>query len=146
MLSTKNRRNEYKRKGEKRVAKFMPRFDGPYHIIAAHPEKSTYTLQLPNSSRMFPGFHASQLQPYHENDASLFPNREPARPGPILTEDGTEEWHIDKIVDERRRGRGTQYLVRWSGYGPESDDWLPRSELEDTEALDIWENAEEHQK
>jgi RNase H-like domain found in reverse transcriptase/Reverse transcriptase (RNA-dependent DNA polymerase)/Integrase zinc binding domain len=76
MLSTKNRRKEYMQKGKTRVAKFMPRFDGPYKILTAFPEKSSYTLQLPNSSCTFPGFHASQLKPYHENDASLFPERE----------------------------------------------------------------------
>jgi hypothetical protein len=46
---------------------------------------------------------------------------------------------IDKIVDARRRGRGTQYLVRWVGYDRDHDEWLSGKMLEDTEALDIWE-------
>jgi len=33
MLSTLHRRQEYKKKGEKRAAKFFPRYDGPYDII-----------------------------------------------------------------------------------------------------------------
>jgi hypothetical protein len=47
---------------------------------------------------------------------------------------------VDKILDERKaRGRGgTQYLVRWVGQGPEYDLWLPRKEIENCEALDIW--------
>jgi len=32
-LSTMNRRHEFKGSGEKRVAKFMPRYDGPYTIV-----------------------------------------------------------------------------------------------------------------
>ncbi|KAG1846005.1 hypothetical protein C8R48DRAFT_554648, partial [Suillus tomentosus] len=72
------------------------------------------------------------------NDASLFPNREQQRPGAVVTAEGNVECFIEKIVDERRRGRGTQYLVRWQGEGPEADEWLPRRELEETEALDIW--------
>lgn len=32
MLLTKNRRQQYAARGEKHVAKFMPRFDGPYLI------------------------------------------------------------------------------------------------------------------
>jgi hypothetical protein len=139
MLSTKNRRKEYMQKGKTRVAKFMPRFDGPYKILTAFPEKSSYTLQLPNSSRTFPGFHASQLKPYHENDASLFPEREAPRPGPVITPDGAEEWAIKEIIDERTRGRGKQYLVRWEGWGPEADEWLPHRDLDETEALDKWE-------
>ena len=139
MLSTTNRRRNYKRKGKKRVAKFMPRFDGPYEVVKAHPEKSEYTLRLPNNPKTFPGFHASLLKPFIPNDPEAFPDRVLPKPGIVVTEDGTEETLIDKIVDERRRGRGKQYLVRWVGYGKEHDEWLPCSELDDTEALDIWE-------
>jgi hypothetical protein len=39
------------------------------------------------------------------------------------------------IVKKRRRGRGHQYLVRWRGYGPEADVWVPATELEDTQHL-----------
>lgn len=59
-------------------------------------------------------------------------------PLPVVTADGLEEFHIDRIIDSRARGRGRQYLVRWAGEGPEQDRWLPRSELEDCEALDEW--------
>jgi hypothetical protein len=45
MLSTENRRRNYKRKDKKRVAKFMPRNDGPYTVVKAFPEKSEYTLR-----------------------------------------------------------------------------------------------------
>jgi hypothetical protein len=31
-----------------------------------------------------------------------------------MTDEGLEEYHIEKIVDERKRGHGFQYLVRWS--------------------------------
>ena len=55
-----------------------------------------------------------------------------------MTRDGLEEYHIEKIVDERKRGRGYQYLVRWSGYSENDDLWLPQRELEDCEALDRW--------
>jgi len=140
MLATKNRRRDYMQKGDKRVAKFMPRYDGPYVILEAHPQFSTYTLDLPNSPNIFPTFHVSQLRPYHENDATLFPSREQPRPGPVVTEDGQLENFIDRIIDERRVGRGKKYLVRWVGYGEEDDEWLSRRELEDCEALDVWES------
>ncbi|TFY53312.1 hypothetical protein EVJ58_g9520 [Rhodofomes roseus] len=38
MLSTANRRCEYKCKGQRRAAKFFPRYDGPYPVKEAHPE------------------------------------------------------------------------------------------------------------
>jgi hypothetical protein len=61
MLSTLHRRNEYKKKGEKHVAKFFPRYDGPYLVVDKHPEASMYTLELPNSPNVFPTYHASEL-------------------------------------------------------------------------------------
>ncbi|KAF8802108.1 hypothetical protein BYT27DRAFT_7065863, partial [Phlegmacium glaucopus] len=79
--------------------KFMPRNDGPYTIIQTFPEKSEYTLRLPNNPQTFPGFHSSLLKPFVPNDPSLFPDREFTRPGAVVTEDGTEENMIDKIVD-----------------------------------------------
>ena len=139
MLSTANRRRSYKRKGAKRVAKFMPRFDGPYTVVAAHPSKSEYTLRLPNNPKTFPGFHSSLLKPFIPNDRLAFPDRELPNPGIVVTEDGSEEVLVDKIVDERKRGRGRQYKVHWIGYGKEHDEWLPRSELLNNEALDVWE-------
>jgi hypothetical protein len=46
LLSTKNHRNEYKKKNEKRVAKFFPRFDGPFRVVKSNPESSTYSTVL----------------------------------------------------------------------------------------------------
>ena len=141
MLSTLHRRREFTANDPSRVAKFIPRFDGPYNIVNSMPEFSAYTLDLPNSPNIFPTFHASQLKRFMENDGLLFPSREHARPGPIMTPEGLEEYAIERILDERRRGRGYQYLVRWVGHGPEEDRWLPRRELEECEALDVWING-----
>jgi hypothetical protein len=137
VLSTLHRRREYKAKDEKRVAKFMPRYDGPYTITDAAPEISTVTLELPDKRRTFPTFHTSQVLPFVENDATLFPSRELECPPPVVI-DSEEEFFIDRILDERKRGCGMQYLVRWNGYGPEEDRWLPGREVDDCEALDIW--------
>jgi Cu/Zn superoxide dismutase len=62
MLSTENRRRNYKCKGKTRVAKFMPRNDGPYTITHTFPEQSEYTLKLPNNPNTFPGFHTHLLK------------------------------------------------------------------------------------
>ena len=95
--------------------------------------------KLPNNPKTFPGFHANLLKHYIQNDPLLFPDHEPAQPLPVITEDGTEEWFINKIVDARWRGRGVQYLVHYDGYGKEYDEWWPASEMQDTNALDFWE-------
>lgn len=138
MLSTFHRRREYMQAHQNRVAKFMPRFDGPYTVTDAFPLRSVYSIDIPSSPDLYSKFHASLLKRFVPNDASLFPSRQmPEHPGTVVTENG-EEWFVDRIVDERKRGRGYQYLVRWVGEGPETQVWLPRSELEDCEALDTW--------
>ena len=137
-LSTFNRRNEFKTAGKLRVAKFMPRFDGPFLITATNESKSTVTLDLPANSKRHPTFHTSEVLPYKENDATLFPSRQFSKPSPVTDTDGNEEYLIRDIIDERRSGRGFKYLVRWVGYGEQENRWLPRKLLEDTEALDIW--------
>ncbi|KDQ23945.1 hypothetical protein PLEOSDRAFT_1017048, partial [Pleurotus ostreatus PC15] len=63
--------------------KFMPRFDGPYEILHANPEKSSYTLNMPNTDKFFPTFHSSHLRPFIANDSNLFPSRKLERPAPV---------------------------------------------------------------
>jgi hypothetical protein len=138
LLATAHRRREYMQEKDGRAAKFMPRFDGPFEVIKAFPESSAYTLHLPEATKIFRTFHSSLLRPYMENDDILFPSRKFDRPGPIVTAAGEVEYFIDKIIDERTRGRGKQFLVRWLGYGPDADLWLPRRELSDTDAYADW--------
>ncbi len=78
----------------------MPRFNGKYRVTAAYPETSIYTIDMPNSTLAYTTFHASELRPYRENDATLFPSRELACPGPVITENGEEEWQVEEIIDE----------------------------------------------
>jgi hypothetical protein len=139
MLSTANRRKDYAMAGSGRSAKLFPQRDRPYRIVKASPETSTYRLDIPNAPSNFCfTFHASQLKRYVTNDEDLFPGREFPRDGPVLLANGREEHVIEKIVDERRRGRGWQYLARWKGYGTGDDEWLSRREVEETIALDEW--------
>lgn len=138
MLSTMNRRTLFKKKHEKRAAKFFPRWDSPYRVTGTHPEASMYTIDMPNQPKIFNMFHAGELKAFHENDADLFPSREHAQPDTIVTEEGLEEYEIDEIIKAKRHGRGWCYLVRCVGYGAEHDRWLPGSELNDCEALDDW--------
>ncbi len=70
-LCTKNRCREYKASDDRRVAKFMARFDGPFPIVAVDEEHSTVTLDLPNSANFYPVFHTSDILPFTENDNLL---------------------------------------------------------------------------
>lgn len=137
MLSTLNRRRDYKLKGHKRAAKFMPRFDGPYVVIDTHLEASTVTLDMPNAPNLFPTFHTSHVKPWNSNDDAKFPSRNLENPGPIDV-DGVEEFIVDSIIDHKKIGRGYQYLIHFKGFGHEDDRWIAGREMENNEALDIY--------
>lgn len=138
MLSTEHRRREYMQSKSGCVTKLMPRFDGLFHTTCVHPETSNYMLDLPNEPKRFPTFHSSQLCTFVPNNNKLFPSCQLTKPGPVVTPDGKEEWLTDSIIDQRSQGHGHQYLVRWVGWGPEEDRWLPGREVAETEALDTW--------
>ncbi|KZO97497.1 hypothetical protein CALVIDRAFT_479723 [Calocera viscosa TUFC12733] len=82
MLNTKNQHAQYKVQGKKRSAKLLPCYDGPWTVIKAYPETSTYKLSMPDSN-VHPVFHGNLLCLYTPNDPELFPNRDPPRPGPV---------------------------------------------------------------
>jgi hypothetical protein len=138
MLSTFNHHQEYCKKGDKRAAKFFPQWDGPYKVIKSHPESSSYTLELPTGCGDFPTYYASELKLHIVNDPVLFPSQEHARPRPVLTPDGLQEHEIECIIDSCPCGRSYQFLIQWKGFGPEDDEWLHTSLLEDRKALDVW--------
>lgn len=136
MLSTLNRRKDYKSTDERRVAKFMPRYDGPYLVVDTHKEASTVTLDIPNAPNIFPTFHTSHIKPFKQNNNNKWPARSLERPGPLFVND-TPEYLVDKIIDHKKVGKSNiKYLVRWTGYGPEDDQWISARELDDNKALD----------
>jgi len=120
------------------VSKFMPRFDGPYIITAIHADASIVTLNMPNSSNIYHTFHMSEVISFHKNDAELFSSCKNTHPGPVITDDGKEEWLVKTIIDSRHIGHSFQYLVRFTGYGPEEDRWLAGHKLKDNAALTVW--------
>ena len=51
--------------------------------------------------------------------------------------DNAPEYQVDKILDHKKIGKSNiKYLVRWTGYGPEDDEWISARELDDNIALD----------
>ena len=121
MLSTLNRRKDYKSNDVIRVAKFMPRYDGPYLVVDTYEAASTITLDIPNAPNIFPTFHTSHIKPFKQNDDDKYPARSLERPGPLFVND-TPEYQVDKIIDHKKVVKSNiKYLVRWTGYGPEDD-------------------------
>lgn len=138
-LMTLHQCNEYKAKGEKRVAKIMPCYDELYTIVDTDERHSTITLELPNvpnisqpftSPKFFPSSRTTPCFSHHGNLRNL--------PQSWTQKENKKEFFIDKILDQCCHRHSYQYLVHWHRYGHEHNQWLPCSELQDYSTLDDW--------
>ena len=99
-----------------RARKLIPKFIGPYPIMEAHPEVSTYKLKLPQelvNRRIHPVFHVSRLKPHVPNDDDRFPHRE-VQVYYDFGDDPETEWVVDEIIDHRWRRNQLELRVRWN--------------------------------
>ncbi|KDE02917.1 hypothetical protein MVLG_06563 [Microbotryum lychnidis-dioicae p1A1 Lamole] len=138
LVDSRDQQLRYKADGETRSAKFFPRFDDPYEILAARPETSNYKLKLNAGDKSHNVFHASKLRHWTDNDGAAFPGREATEPALVVVQ-GNEEWEVDRIVDEQGKGKRKRYLVKWKGWADSDNTWEPRAHLEETIALEEWE-------
>ena len=107
--------------------KLAPRRYGPFKILAKIGTLA-YRLQIPQHWKIHPVFHAATLTKYKETEAH---GENFARPLPEVLND-EEHYEVEMIVDSKRQGRGTKYLVKWAGY-PEADNtWEPYTLLKGT--------------
>lgn len=101
-------------------SKFLPRFIGPYPI-AERVGNVSYRLTLTDGMQVHPVFHVELLKEYKGEDFTP--------PPPIVCEDGTLKYNIEKIVEARGKGRNRQYLIHWEGFDRDADTWEPASWL-----------------
>jgi hypothetical protein len=84
--------------------------------------------------------HVSRIRPAHIDNEAHPPNDSLAPP-PIVI-DGTDEYEVEEILNERKAGRGMQYLIKWKGYPRSEATWELRSQLA-KHALDVVKDWEE---
>ena len=106
--------------------KLSPRWLGPFKILAKR-GPNTVELELPKRlSRVETIQNVSWLKPYKSRPADLGPAV--VRPTPEVVGDHVED-EVEVILADRYKGNRRQFLVRFSGYGPEADLWLPLKNL-----------------
>ena len=104
--------------------KFDDKMLGPFKITA-QVGPASFRLSLPSSwGRHHPVFHVSLLEPYRQNS---LPARAQLPPPPPIIVNGHQEFDIRDILDSRIRRKKVQYLVTWTGYGPEENSWISAS-------------------
>ena len=121
--------------------KLHQRYEGPYEVIEKL-SPVTYRIRLDSSLAIHNVINIAHLEPY---------SLSPVAYGPRVTGEsqkrnrmGEIEWEVDKIIAERRRRQGSRLIpffrVRYSGFGPEHDEWIPKSWLRNApKVLRNWE-------
>lgn len=56
----------------------------------------------------------------------------------------SEDFEVEKIMDHQLGRRQNSYLIRWKGFGPDSDTWQPENSL--TNCNKMLENYKQHHK
>ncbi|RMJ21267.1 Integrase core domain-containing protein, partial [Aspergillus sp. HF37] len=116
--------------------KFSQQRVGPFEVVQRVGQLA-YKLKLPPSWKIHDVLSVAQLEPANTPDPF---GRQPSHPPAVTDErypEDTDRFEVDQVIAERQRkvGRGKrkEYLVRWKGYGPEDDMWLPESSLQGAE-------------
>ena len=112
--------------------KLKPRWVGPFEILEKR-SPVVYRLKFGRGYQIHDVFHVSKLKPYVASPAR-FAGR-PTDPPPPIEVEGHTEYEVEAILDHARVGRGWSYLVKWKGYGPESNEWVPGANLKNAPLL-----------
>jgi hypothetical protein len=108
----------------------IPKFYGPFQVLAVDNEKENVTLMLPDSlakTRLHPVFHVSKLKPFHDR-LDAFPDfvESFSRPQAVSSnQEGEELFEIDRILNKRIRNKHPEYLVHFKGYPDSHAQWEP---------------------
>ena len=115
------------------AAKLDHRWAGPFKVLEKNSAVS-YKVELPPEVRVHPVFHISVLKPYHEAANERFPNRNHARPPPVII-DEEEEYEIEGILAHETKYGKTRYLVKWKGYPLSDASMLPESSFKNAQDI-----------
>lgn len=125
-----------------RGEKLLILYEGPFEITQKI-SKVAYRLRMPASYGIHPVINIAHLEPYEESPPE-FGTRQNKRAIRKDFED-LPEYEVEQIIDERlskvRNGKKQRlFLTRFVGYGPESDEWLTKTQLKNApEILSNWE-------
>ncbi|KEP45030.1 putative Transposon Tf2-1 polyprotein, partial [Rhizoctonia solani 123E] len=100
---------------------------GPFKVIEKI-SNLAYRLELPESMRVHNVFYLGLPSKVKEDPKTPFKERPPP-----VTIEGEEEYEVEAIVDHKREGDQMFYKIKWKGYGPESNTWEPKENLENAE-------------
>ena len=114
---------------KKRESKLNPLWYGPFRILA-QPSPVSFTLQLPNDTRLHDTYHVSKLKLATDQVFSQLGSKKILIPTDLAIEG---DYEIDKILDHdyHKVEKKWYYLISYKGYSPLfHSTWEPREHLD----------------
>ena len=102
----------------------------------------SYACRLNTPLGIYNVFYISLLKRAPE-DPLPSQQRDDVQP-PAILEDGEEEWEVERILEVKETRRGQKALVKWTGYVIPT--WEPLSSVQDTVALQRYEDGQVHRE
>ena len=96
---------------------------GPFTILEMVGTQAA-RLDLPPTSRVHPVISVLHLQPFVEDTFGRS-----CKPPASATIDGDAAWEVERIFGERKRGKRTEFKVKWIGYPDTEFTWEPEENL-----------------
>ncbi|GJP73241.1 hypothetical protein CLOP_g3985 [Closterium sp. NIES-67] len=88
----------------------------------------TFRLRLPATWKIHNAFHVQLLKPYWDPN-TIFVGHQPPPPPPVLVQN-EPEYEVQSVLAHRRRRNGSiELLIRWKGYDPSEDSWVPETDM-----------------
>ena len=113
-----------------RSAKLLPRWLGPFKVIAVDPVLPNCTININNTMPgVHPVFHVDRLKKFH-SPLAAFPTRtNPTFPVQYDRRDGLVHNAIERVEDVRTRRNKTEFLLKFVGQGPEHNKWVAEDQF-----------------
>jgi hypothetical protein len=112
--------------------KLSPRWIGPLKIKQIRGPNTILIEVPPRLRHIEPIQNVEHVKPYVSRPPEIGPSNIPPIPDLI---DGDEEFEVEEILSHRTNHKRTEYLVRFVGYGPEDDLWLPEKNLQNAQTI-----------
>lgn len=107
--------------------KLADKYIGPFKIThVVGDRKMAYRLDLPQRYRIHNTFPISFLEPYNGSEQEAQNHRER-----VDLEPEERHYEVEAILDHRGPPNKRHYLIKWEGYGEESNSWEPREHLDE---------------